>query len=88
MGKYDHLKIGTSPLTGTIFLGRLNKAGDCWLDGKTDITNIAIDGVMEHLYHKKLMYTSKFNTCGKKYTMMLLSEKDLELLEKARKNNN
>lgn len=34
---YEKLKLGVSPITKTVFAGRLNKKGDMWLD-KVDVT--------------------------------------------------
>jgi hypothetical protein len=36
---YEKLTIGVSPITKTVFIGRLNKKGNMWLDGKRDITS-------------------------------------------------
>ena len=36
---YDKLTMGVSPITKTVFIGRLNKKGNMWLDGKRDFTN-------------------------------------------------
>jgi len=34
---YENLKLGVSPITGTVFAGRLNKKGNMWIN-KVDIT--------------------------------------------------
>ena len=34
---YEKLKLGVSPITKTVYAGRLNKKGDMWID-KVDIT--------------------------------------------------
>lgn len=34
---YEKLTLGVSPLTKTVFAGRLNKQGDMWID-KKDVT--------------------------------------------------
>lgn len=85
-GKYGHLKIGTSPLTGDMFLGRLNKKSNMWLDGKTNITEMAVGSVMEHLFYTKQVYTSKFLSDNKKRTLALLEEDELEITREHRRN--
>jgi hypothetical protein len=39
--------IGVSPLTGRVFLGRVNKAGTAFLDGKEDITSDFMRALIE-----------------------------------------
>ena len=39
--------IGVSPLTGDVFQGRLNKAGNAFTDGKQDITNQILRVIIE-----------------------------------------
>ena len=39
--------IGVSPLTGRIFRGRVNKAGDAFVGEKTDITSDVLRAVIE-----------------------------------------
>lgn len=34
---YENLRLGVSPLTKTVFAGRVNKKGDVWVDRK-DVT--------------------------------------------------
>ncbi len=34
---YEKLKLGVSPLTNTVFAGRVNKEGNMWID-KVDVT--------------------------------------------------
>jgi hypothetical protein len=53
-------KLGTSPITGTIFLGRTkkNKGGvEEWSGEKHDVTDNAIASVFEHMMHM-----AKFNS--------------------------
>ena len=40
-------RIATSPLSGRIFAGRLNKAGNAFLDGKVDATSDVLRAVVE-----------------------------------------
>lgn len=49
-------KIGTSPLTGTIFQGRLNTKTSMWVGEKTDVTDDCVAAVAEHLRHIKKDY--------------------------------
>lgn len=44
--KLEEITLGHSPLTDSIYAGRLNKAGDKWLD-KKDVTNEFIDCVIK-----------------------------------------
>lgn len=46
------IRISTSPLTGRIYAGRLNKKGDAFLDGKQDATSDVLRAVIEKAdYH-------------------------------------
>lgn len=50
------LKIGCSPITPTIFAGKLNKKGNQWLGNKQDITEQCLSAVFEFIaVHKKTM---------------------------------
>ncbi len=44
------IKLGTSPITGTIYSGKITKNNGCemWIE-KTDITDNAINAVFEHM---------------------------------------
>jgi hypothetical protein len=45
-------RIGVSPLTGRIFQGRINKAGDAFIGEKKDITSDVLRSVIEKAeYH-------------------------------------
>jgi len=45
-------RIATSPMTGRIYAGRLNKAGTAFLDGKEDATSDVLRAVIEKAeYH-------------------------------------
>lgn len=46
---YENLHVATSPLTGKIYIGRLNKAKDGWAGDKRDVTDIAKIAVVDHL---------------------------------------
>jgi hypothetical protein len=41
------MTIGVSPITGTVFSGRINAAGDMWVGKKTDITSDFLRCVLE-----------------------------------------
>ncbi len=43
------LYIGTSPLTGTIFVGNVLKDGKTWAANKQDLTGMACHAVAEHV---------------------------------------
>lgn len=44
---YENIKLGVSPLTKTVYAGRLNKRGDMWLH-KTDVTEQFISCCLEY----------------------------------------
>ncbi|EAB5938964.1 MULTISPECIES: hypothetical protein [Enterobacteriaceae] len=48
--------IGASPLTGTIFEGRLNPVKSCWVGKKTDVTDMVLRATADHLYVVKKEY--------------------------------
>ncbi|KAF3997497.1 DUF7446 family protein [Glaciimonas immobilis] len=48
-----NIRIGTSPLSGSIFAGTLLKGGRMWSANKTDVTNEAIGAVIEHVNMQK-----------------------------------
>ena len=37
---HENLTLGVSPITETVYLGRLNKKGNMWLNGKRDVTEM------------------------------------------------
>lgn len=43
--------ISCSPLTNRIFCGRVNKAGNAYLDGKVDVTGQVCGAVAEHVFN-------------------------------------
>jgi len=45
----NKLRVACSPLTGTIFAGRVNKAGDAWSGEPTDVTSDAIGAVIHKI---------------------------------------
>ena len=44
-------RIACSPLTGRIFFGRLNKAGDSFIGAKADVTSDVLGAFVEHAVH-------------------------------------
>lgn len=59
--------MGVSPITGTIFAGRLNKAKTTWVGEKHDVTEIAVRCVAEYLHKQKVFH--EFNINGKDYEL-------------------
>ncbi len=59
--------IGVSPITGTIFAGRLNKAKTTWVGEKHDITDIAVNCVAEYLHKQGVFH--EFYIKGKTYKL-------------------
>ena len=53
-------KIACSPLTGRIFCGRLNKAGNAWIGEKRDVTS----DVMGSLIEKAFFHGGTFEITG------------------------
>jgi len=43
---YENLRLGHSPITDRIYVGKLNKEGDQWTGQKKDVTNDFIDCVI------------------------------------------
>ena len=58
------LHIGTSPLTGTIFAGKLLKSGNVWASNKQDVTIEALVAVAEHavLFQERTGYAVEIRT--------------------------
>ena len=64
------IKIGCSPITPTIFAGKLNKNGTMWLKGKQNVTEDCLSAVFEYIaIHRKTMI-AEFK--GKKYSIELI----------------
>lgn len=80
--KYKDFKIGCSPITGEIFLGKLNKKGNMWLEGKTIVTDKAVNAVFDHLNNKKIFYSIEVD--GKDKHMILINDAEMEVLKKYR----
>lgn len=43
------LRIQCSPITGTIYAGRINKAGDAWAGKKTDVTSDVLGAIIQKI---------------------------------------
>ena len=59
------IAIGLSPLTNTIFAGRLNKAGTMWVGKKYDVTDKCIMTVVAYIKNERVVYERS----GKLYEM-------------------
>lgn len=47
-----NLKIATAVMSGRIYAGKVNKAGNAFLDGKIDVTGDCVNAVCEHAIGK------------------------------------
>lgn len=61
-------KIGTSPLTGTIFYGTLETKTSMWVGDKIDVTEECVAAAAEHMRHIKKDYCYK--TSDGKYLVL------------------
>ena len=61
-----NFKVGVSPITGTIYAGKVNKNGT-WANGKQDVTDTAPLAVAEHLI--KLDEHIEFNYLGERWVL-------------------
>ena len=59
--------MGVSPITGTIFAGRLNKDKSRWVGEKHDITKEAVRCVAEYLHKQNVFH--EFNIKGKTFKL-------------------
>jgi len=50
------MKIAKSPVTNTIYAGRLNKNGTMWIGKKTDVTSDVIDSVFDLVRVKRIFF--------------------------------
>ena len=48
-----NLHVGLSPLTNKIYAGSVLKCGTVWAANKTDVTNEAIQAVVDHIINFK-----------------------------------
>lgn len=66
------MRIATSPLTGRIYCGRLNKKGNAFLDGKEDVTS----DVLAALIDKARFHGGSFDIegDGKKWLVTVAQE--------------
>ena len=65
-----NIRIGTSPITGSIFAGKVNKAGTMWVGEKQDITVEAIGAVAESLLKTKEKIP--FTVDGQNYELLVI----------------
>lgn len=61
-------KIGSSPLTGTIFYGTLETKTSMWVGDKIDVTEECVAATAEHMRHIKKDYCYK--TSDGKYLVL------------------
>lgn len=59
------ITIGLSPITNTIFAGRLNKTGTMWKGEKYDVTDKCVMTVVAYIQKERVIYERN----GKKYEM-------------------
>ena len=45
----SNIRVATSALTKTIYAGELNKKGDSFLTGKTDVTSDVLKSIIEYI---------------------------------------
>lgn len=64
-----NLKLGCSPLTGTIYAGKVTKTG-MWAAGKQDVTESAPGAVAEHLLKQDCSY--EYTIGSEKYRLKLV----------------
>ncbi len=62
--------MGVSPITGTIYAGRLNKAKTAWVGEKHDITDESVRCVAEYLHKQGVFH--EFNIKGKTYKLQFI----------------
>ena len=60
------IKIGCSPITSTIYAGRVLKNG-MWANGKQDVTDSAVSAVAQHLLQAEELFQFDYN--GKTYQL-------------------
>ena len=62
--------VGCSPLTSTIFAGKLLKDGRTWSASRQDVTDTAVGAVAQHLIQldEKMQFTYK----GEKYELKVV----------------
>jgi len=56
------LRVGISPLTNTIFAGKLNKAETMWAGDKHDITDEAVMAVVQYIKKERVVYEREGKT--------------------------
>ena len=45
----SNIRVATSALTKTIYAGKLNKKGDSFLTGKTDVTSDVLKSIIDYI---------------------------------------
>ena len=54
----SNIRIATSALTKTIYAGKLNKKGDSFLTGKTDVTSDVLKSIIDYVGIDKIHVVS------------------------------
>lgn len=68
------MSLGVSPLTGTVFSGRINEKGDAWVGKKTDVTSDFLRCVLEKAHFHG--GTFEIRGGGKTHTVTVIETKD------------
>ncbi len=73
-----NIAVGTSPINGVIYAGKLNKAGDMWVGDKQDITDMATSAVAESLLITKesLIFAYGSGEKRKRYKLTIVNVED------------
>lgn len=66
MGSKASLRLGISAFGQRAYVGRINKAGNCFLDGKQDVTNDFFKAVIDYFGGHEVVIKG---TSGKKWAV-------------------
>lgn len=69
-----NITIGCSPITPTIYAGKLNKKGNQWLGEKQDVTNECLSAVFEFIAVHQRTMIAEYK--GKRYSIELEEVKE------------
>lgn len=67
------IHVGTSPVTGAIYAGKLNSKGNMWVGEKQEVTNEAFDAVAQSILIKD--EAMEFTFKGKRYLLQVIELK-------------
>lgn len=76
------LKVGCSPITSTIYAGKVLKNG-MWANGKQDVTDSAVSAVAQHLLQKEELF--QFDYEGNTYQLKVEKVKSKNINHKNKK---